>query len=439
MRPTSLGSIGRYGHGPAEFVDRDAGLCRVALHPGEALVDGVLVGAGEGGVDQVAAVGVAFGDRQLVAVLDGATDVVDVGEVDLRVHALAEQVQAQGHQAHVSCPLAIAEQAALDAVGTGQVAQFGGGHGSAAVVVRVQREHDRVPVGQVAVHPLDGVGVDVRGGHLDGGGQVDDDLVIGRRLPHVVDGVADLDGEVEFGAGVGLRRVLEVHVGAGHGLDQLLADPRALDGDVLDAVAVQPEHHATLQRGRRVVEVHDGLLRTLDGLEGAADQFLAGLGQHLDGDVVRDRVGLDELTDEVEVGLARGREADLDLLVAHPDQEVEHPLLAGRAHRVDEGLVAVTQVDGAPARRCRDDLVRPGPVAQADGRECGIAMGRHAAGLLGVVHRRAPCQFVVGATGEAQCGNPRRGSRPLQGLAAATKEEASLMHMAIVSHRARLA
>ena len=120
------------------LVDGDAGRGRVALERLEALLDGVLVGAGEGGVDEVAAVGVALGDGQLVAVLHRAPDLVDVGEVDLRVDALGEQVQAQGDQADVAGALAVAEQAALDAVGAGQVAQLGRRDRGAAVVVGVQ-------------------------------------------------------------------------------------------------------------------------------------------------------------------------------------------------------------------------------------------------------------------------------------------------------------
>ena len=76
--------------------------------------------------------------RQLVAVLDGPLDLVDVGEVDLRVDALGEQVQPQRDQVDVAGALAVAEQAALDPVGAGQQAQLGGGHAGAAVVVRVQ-------------------------------------------------------------------------------------------------------------------------------------------------------------------------------------------------------------------------------------------------------------------------------------------------------------
>ena len=291
------------------------------------------------------------------------------------------------HQADVAGALAVAEQAALDPVGAGQAAQLGGGDGGAAVVVRVQRQHHRVTVRQVAVHPLDRVGVDVRRGHLDGGRQVHDGLAVRRRLPHVVDRVADLDRELQLGAGVGLRRVLEQHVGLRSvvlGSPSLLAQPGALHGDVDDAFLRQPEDHPALQRRGRVVEVHDRLLRAADRLEGALDQRVPGLGQHLDDDVVGDQVFLDQLPDEVEVGLAGRREADLDLLVAHPHQQLEHPLLAAGAHRVDQRLVAVAQVDRAPARRLGRDPGRPGAVVEADGGERWVAVDRHARRLLRV-------------------------------------------------------
>ena len=351
----------------------------------EALLDRVLVGAGERGVDQVAAVGVPFRHRQLVAVLDGPADLVDVGEVDLRVDALAEQVQAQRHQADVAGALAVAEQAALDAVGAGHVAQLGGRDRGAAVVVRVQRQHDRVAAFQVAVHPLDRVGVDVRGGHLDGRRQVDHHRVLLGRLPDRGDGVADLDRVLQFGAGVGLGRVLEAPVGV-----RVLLGPAgdllgAVRRDPGDALAVQPEDDPALQGRGGVVQVDQRRRRALDGLEGARDQLRPGLGQHLDADVGRDEVLLDDLPDEVEVGLAGGREADLDLLVAHGHQQVEHPPLAGRGHRVDQRLVAVTQVDGAPLRRLGDDRVRPGAVRQVDRRERGVAVDRHGAAALPVV------------------------------------------------------
>jgi hypothetical protein len=65
-------------------VDRQVGhVPEVAsgLH-GKALLDRILVRAGEGGEHEVADVGMARVDRQLVAVLDGARDGVDVREVE---------------------------------------------------------------------------------------------------------------------------------------------------------------------------------------------------------------------------------------------------------------------------------------------------------------------------------------------------------------------
>src|SRR5690606_34960481 len=96
------------------------------------------------------------------------------------------------------------------------------------------------------------------------------------------------------------------------------------------------------------------------------DQFRTALHQYLDADVVGDGVVLDDLADEVEVGLAGGGETDLDLLEAHADQQVEELALARGRHRVDQCLVAVPQVDRAPQRGSFDALVRPGAIGQRD-------------------------------------------------------------------------
>ena len=78
--------MGRYGasHGT---VDRLALLGGDPVEVPQALLDGVLVGAGEGGVDEVAGPRVARVHGQLRAVLHRAADLVDLGEVDLRVDA----------------------------------------------------------------------------------------------------------------------------------------------------------------------------------------------------------------------------------------------------------------------------------------------------------------------------------------------------------------
>ena len=125
--------------------------------------------------------------------------------------------------------------------------------------------------------------------------------------------------------------------------------------------------------------MHDGLRGTLDALVGAFDQLLTALREHLDRHVVGDQVLGDDLADEVEVGLAGGREADLDLLEAHPHDLFEHAHLAGRIHRVDERLVAVAQVDRAPQRRVVDDDVRPRAIVEDDRHRSPVLVERHRA------------------------------------------------------------
>lgn len=221
-----------------------------------------------------------------------------------------------------------------------------------------------------------------------------------------------------LGARVGLRRVLVVD---GRVVLQpclgRLAHVRSGDGDVDDALHVGAEHDLALHDARRVVEVHDGLLRAVDRLVRAVDEVLARLGQDLDRDVVGDRALVDQRPDEVEVGLRGTGEPDLDLLVAHPDEQVEHRPLAFGVHRVDECLVAVTQVDGAPAGRTVDLLRGPGAVGQVDGDLLGegdVLVDRHPGGALRVLHRFA----FVGVVAVRPRRTPRRGGpvvRPRRG------------------------
>ena len=236
---------------PVNLIHALAGLGGGALQGLEALLDGVLVRTRERGEDQVAAVRGTLVHLQLVAVLDGLADTVNVREINLRVNALGIQVQAQGHQVDVTGALAVTEQAALDAVRASQVAQLGGGHAGAAVVVRVQRENDVLAVVQVAVHPLHRVGVHVRGGHLDGCGQVHDQLAaVLANLQLVGHGVDHAGRVLQLGAGEGLGRVLVDNLRIGnHLLFVLAAQARTLQSDVEHALLILVEHHAALQHG----------------------------------------------------------------------------------------------------------------------------------------------------------------------------------------------
>ena len=349
---------------------------------------------------------------QLVAVLGGALDLVEVAEVDLRVDALREQIDAERDEVDIPGALAVAEEAALDAVGAGEVAELGGGDGGAAVVVGVEAQKHVLAVGEAPRHPLDRIGVDVGARHLDGGRQVDDDLAVGGRLEDLDDLIADLERELEFGPRVALGRVLVEDLGSGSDGLGSLAEPGPLEGDVDDALAVGAEDDVALEDARRVVEVHDRALGADDRLVGPRDEGVPGLGEHLDRDIVGDQVVVDEAAHEVEVGLTGAGEPDLDLLVAHANEQVEHDALALGAHRVDEGLVTVAQIHGAPTGRMGDVLRRPGAVRQFDGERLVVGtvlMDRHGRRLLGVLHGLGSCSLVM----VSHRRTPRRG-RPFR-------------------------
>ena len=332
---------GDVGAGPAVFA--------VLLAVGHALGDGVLMAAGEGRKDQLARIGGALVDVHPGHTLIGGADVRHVGEIEFGVHAVAVHVHGQSDGIDVAGALAVAEQAALHALCTSQHGQLGTGYAGAAVVVGVGGDDDAVAVLEVPVTVFDLVCVDVRHAHLNGDRKVDDHRAVGRRLHDVQHGVADLDGIIDLGAGEALRAVLEQEVALVL-LTELLDQPGTVGGDLLDLFLALMEHLLTLGRGGGVVEVDDRAGRALDGLEGAADDVVAALGQHLHGDIVGDHILLNEGAQELVLGLAGGREADLDLLEADPDQHLEELQLLFQAHGHDQCLVAVAQVHAAPCR-----------------------------------------------------------------------------------------
>src|SRR6185437_13794051 len=271
----------------------------------------------------------------------------------------------------------IAEQGALDAIRAGHQRQFGGGDRRAAIVVRMHGQDHRPALRDVAAEPLEHIGVSVGRRHLDGGGQVEDEAPLARRLDDVLHRLADSQRHFELGAGEALGRIFEDPFRLRRLGRQRLDLARRFDGDLLDAVDAGAKHHVALQGRGRVVEMQHDALGALDRLEGALNQFRAALRQHLDGDIVGHLAAVDDGAHEIEIGLRGGGEGDLDLLEAHADEQVEHAVLALDAHRLDERLVAVAQIDGAPDRRVIDDVRGPLAVGQRDRLERLVFLNRH--------------------------------------------------------------
>ena len=63
-------------------------------------------------------------------------------------------------------------------------------------------------------------------------------------------------------------------------------------------------------------------------------------------------------------------------------EQPEHAVLALDAHRLDQRLIAVAQIDGAPDRRLVDDARGPLAIGQDDRLEGAIFGNRHFGGIL---------------------------------------------------------
>ena len=110
--------------------------------------------------------------------------------------------------------------------------------------------------------------------------------------------------------------------------------------------------------------MYDGPGGPLDGFVRALDQLLTALREHLDGHVLGDEILVDQPAHEVIVGLAGRWKADFDFLEPHLHEDLKHAPLALDIHRVDERLVAITQVHRAPQRRLLEAPIGPGAVVQ---------------------------------------------------------------------------
>ena len=97
--------------------------------------------------------------------------------------------------------------------------------------------------------------------------------------------------------------------------------------------------------------MHHRMGRSLHCLKGLADNMFSGLGQHLDGHIVRNHVPLYQGTDEIVFRVGGSGKSHLDLLEADLHQELEKFQLILQWHGIYQRLVAVPQIHAAPDGR----------------------------------------------------------------------------------------
>ena len=96
--------------------------------------------------------------------------------------------------------------------------------------------------------------------------------------------------------------------------------------------------------------MHDGVLHAAQCIERLADDMFTRLRQNLHGHIIGDEVVIDEAAQELVLRLRCRREADLDFLEPDAHEEIKEGELLIEAHRNDECLIAVAQIDRAPER-----------------------------------------------------------------------------------------
>ena len=113
--------------------------------------------------------------------------------------------------------------------------------------------------------------------------------------------------------------------------------------------------------------MHHRLLHTLECFIGTGDQLFTGLHQHLHAHVIGDLVFFDQPAGKVVIRLTGGGKTDLDLLDAELDQQMPQALFLGHVHRLQQGLVAIAQVDTGPDRGLSHLTIGPGTGKASNG------------------------------------------------------------------------
>ena len=115
--------------------------------------------------------------------------------------------------------------------------------------------------------------------------------------------------------------------------------------------------------------MEDDIFGALYRLKSLFYKMLTRLHKHLYLHVVRDISAIYQRTEYLVFRLARRWEPDFDLLYTNGAERLEHLKLLRQVHRIDERLIAVSEIDTAPCRRALDFIARPCARFKLDGLE----------------------------------------------------------------------
>ena len=210
-------------------------------------------------------------NRDLVAAFDDFDHPIHLREAEPGIDALAVEIHRQRHQADVTGALAVAEQAAFDAVGAGHHRQLRAGDAGSPVVMRMDADAHIGTAREVTTKILNLIGINVRRVHFHRRGQVDNHRPFGAGLPDFHHRFADLQREIRLGKTKSFRGVLVLPTGL-RLLFALLADKAGGAGRQLDDLRfVHSKNPLAEQRSGGVIEVNGGAVGVAQRFEGPED------------------------------------------------------------------------------------------------------------------------------------------------------------------------
>ena len=240
-------------------------------------------------------------------------DLIHVSKVELGVYPLAVKIHGHRHDVHISRSLTIAQQGPFYAVCARHNAQLCCRDSTAAIVMRMERNNQCIAMLHMVAKPLDLVGVDIRRAHLYRRRQVDDGRMLGCRRQHLIDCIANGNRKIQLGAREAFRTVLKHPLSIGPRVCGLLDQSCAGDGNIQDALSIQPEHILSLDRRGTVVKVHHSELYALQRGKGLLDQISPSLCQDLNRHTLWNTVLLYQFSQKGKVMARRGRKAHFNL------------------------------------------------------------------------------------------------------------------------------
>ena len=136
----------------------------------------------------------------------------NIAEIKLRINALGIHIQGEGNDIDITCAFAVSEKSAFNSVCTGKESKLSICDSTAPVVVGVQGNDNVFTVFEVIAHILYLVSVNIGSGKLNSDRQIDNDLILSRRLPDIKHRIADFQSKFRFCAGEAFRRIFKAEI-----------------------------------------------------------------------------------------------------------------------------------------------------------------------------------------------------------------------------------